>query len=222
MGRPGCLALAAAPLTAWRRRKERARDASDLVVARRRTACGTVTALRFEIQTPVHRAAELAEALGAATAEAAAAIGLVVGWVGIVAGEEPVLVALAPRRDLVAPRFRDALASGAAHRRPNLWLTLTPGTYLASVVDPFRPFAGSHDEILSLVSGGRCRHALSTRLSAGPAGVRITLDLYASRPELTRLLSLARSVLGELPGWRAASAAAPAKPSTTLNARLQR
>lgn len=207
-------------LAAWRRLWPR--RTSGLSVSWRRTASGTVGGVRFEIDAPVARAAELADALATVVAESAASIGLTVGWVGIVPGEEPVLVALAPQRDLVAPRFRDALASGAAHRRPHLWLSLAPGTYLASVVDPYRPFAGSDAEILPLVRGGRCRHALSSRLEPGPAGVRITLELYASRPELTRLLTLARSVLGEVPGWRAASPTVPARPSARVNTRLQR
>ena len=185
---------------ALRRLGDRRRGSSGLAVSWQRTAVGAVSGVRFEIAAPLARAGELAQALAGLVAEGAALIGLTVGWVGVVAGEEPVLVALAPQRDLVAPRFRDSLTSGAAHRRPNLWLTLAPGTYLASVVDPLRPFSGSHAEILSLVCGGRAGHALASELTAGPAGVRITLALYAPRPELIRLLSLARKGLRELPG----------------------
>jgi len=207
---------------ALRRLGDRKRRSSGLSVSWQRTALGAVSGVRFEIAAPLDRAGELAQVLAALVAEGAASIGLTLGWVGVVAGEEPVLVALAPRRDLVAPRFRDALTSGAAHRRPNLWLTLAPGTYLASVVDPLRPFSGGHAEILSLVRAGGARHALASGLTAGPAGVRITLALYAPRPELTRLLSLARKGLRELPGWTAASHAPPASPSTRLNPRFQR
>ncbi|HQU32809.1 MAG TPA: hypothetical protein PLB88_00705 [Thermoanaerobaculaceae bacterium] len=185
---------------ALRRLGDRRRGSSGPAVSWQRTAVGAVSGVRFEIAAPLARAGELAQALAGLVAEGAASIGLTVGWVGVVAGEEPVLVALAPQRDLVAPRFRDSLTSGAAHRRPNLWLTLAPGTYLASVVDPLRPFSGSQTEILSLVRGGRAGHALASELTAGPAGVRITLALYAPRPELIRLLSLARNGLRELPG----------------------
>lgn len=201
---------------------ERRRRSSGLFVSWQRTAFGAVSAVRFEIGAPLARTGELAQALAAPVAEGAASIGLTVGWVGIVPDEEPVLVALAPQRDLVAPRFRDALTSGATHRRPNLWLTLAPGTYLASAVDPFRPFSGDHVEILSLVRSGRARHALASRLTTGPAGVRITLGLYAERLELIRLLSLARNSLRELPGWLATSHTAPATPSTRAKARSHR
>lgn len=207
---------------ALRRLGDRRRRSSGLSVSWRRTAAGAVSCVRFEIEVSVSRAGEVAEALAALVAEGAASTGLTVGWAGVVAGEEPVLVALAPRRDLVAPRFRDALTGGAAHRRPNLWLTLAPGTYLASVVDPLRPFSGGHAEVLALVRGGRARHALASELTAGPEGVRITLAIYAPRPELIRLLSLARNGLRELPGWTAASQAPPASPSTRLNPRFQR
>ncbi len=205
-----------------RRTGGRRRRDSDLSVSWRRTALGAVSGVRFEIEAPLARAGELAETLAAIVAEGSASIGFTVGWVGVVAGEAPVLVALAPRRDLVAPRFRDALLSGAAHRRPNLWLTLAPGTYLASVVDPMRPFSGGHGEVLALVRGGLSRHALASGLTTGPAGVRITLALYAPREELIRLLSLARKGLRELPGWTAASHTPPARPSTRLNPRFQR
>ncbi len=207
---------------AFRRLGERRRGSSGLSVSWQRIAVGAVTGVRFEIDAPRGRAGGLAQALAALVAEGAASIGLTVGWVGVVAGEEPVLVALAPQRDLVAPRFRDALTSGAAHRRPNVWLTLAPGTYLASVVDPLRPFSGSHAEVLALVRGGGARHALASGLTAGPEGVRITLALYAPRPELIRLLSLARKGLRELPDWTAASHTPPASPSTRLNPRFQR
>ena len=175
-----------------------------------------------EIDSSADRAGELIEALAAVVAEGVASIALTVGWVGVVAGEEPVLVALAPARDLVAPRFRDALAAGQAHRRPSVWLTLPPGRYLAAVVDPYRPFGGGREEVAAIVRGGGAVHALTSRLGAGPAGVRISLVLYAARPEARRLLRMARNGLRELSGWRAASRAAPARPSTPLNPRLQR
>ena len=207
-------------VAAWRRR--RGGPDVGLTVSSRRERRDGVNVLVTEIDSPLSRAGELVEALAAVAADGAASIGLTVGWVGVVAGEEPVLVALAPARDLVAPRFRDALAAGQAHRRPTVWLTLRPGRYLASVVDPYRPFGGGREEVAAIVRGAGAVHALTSRLGPGPAGVRISLALYAARPELRRLLRMARNGLRELPGWRAASHAAPVRPSTLLNPRLQR
>ena len=205
---------------AWHRR--RGGPDVGLTVSSRRERRDGVNVLVTEIDSPADRAAELIEALADVVAEGVASIALTVGWVGVVAGEEPVLVALAPARDLVAPRFRDALAAGQAHRRPNVWLTLPPGRYLASVVDPYRPFGGGNEEVAAIVRSAGAVHALTSRLGPGPAGVRISLVLYAARPELRRLLRMARNGLGELPGWRAASQTAPARPSTLLNPRFQR
>jgi hypothetical protein len=53
--------------------------------------------------------------------------------VGVVAGEEPRLVAFAPRRDPVAGTFRDTLLAGESHRLPHLWLALEPGRFLLVV-----------------------------------------------------------------------------------------
>jgi hypothetical protein len=80
------------------------------------------------------------EALAGAAGEAAETIGLDVGVVGIVDGEEPLLMALRPRQGDVADRFARILLTGESHRHASLWLLLTPGAYLAEAVDPFQPF----------------------------------------------------------------------------------
>ena len=182
---------------------------------------GPVASVRCEILAPTGRTAGLLEAAGAAVAEGAAWLGLTVGVVGIVPGDEPLLLALAPKRDVVASRFREALASGT-HRLPMLWLALTRGTYLASVVDPYEAFAGSEADALAIVGAGQARHALRCSLTVDADGARLALELYGSRADLRSLLSLGRRLLAALPGWVRTSQAAPAAPSTTLKPRLSR
>ena len=69
------------------------------------------------IEAPRARAGEALDVITAQLAGIIASIGLTVGVVGVVAGEEPVLTAFAPMRDLIAPRIRDALGGGTAHSR---------------------------------------------------------------------------------------------------------
>jgi hypothetical protein len=135
--------------------------------------------------------------------EGASLVGRTVGCVGIVPSEEPVLVALAPRRDVIAARVRAALESGEVHRHPELWLTLPPGAYLGKVVDPYAPFDGGEGAILELLRERGVGHALLAELFTGPASAKVVLTLYASRPDLRKLLTLARSALADLPGWAA-------------------
>jgi hypothetical protein len=124
-----------------------------------------------------------------------------VGCVGIVRGEEPVLVALAPRRDVVAARVLATLRSDEAHRRPELWLTLPPGAYLGKVVDPFAPFVPDDGRILDLIRDHGVGHALLAEVRRGAVSTGILLTLYASRPDLQALFRLARNTLADLPGW---------------------
>jgi len=151
-----------------------------------------VIRLRCTVAAPRARAPEVLDAVTSRLTEVLASIGLTIGAVGVVPGEEPVLGALAPKRDLVAPRIRDALGAGEQRRRPHVWLTLSAGTYLATVVDPYRPFNGDAEEVAKVLGSGRVLHALSCGLTAGAAGVRIVIDAYARRSDLRKLLSLAR------------------------------
>ena len=160
-----------------------------------RCELGGVTHLKCEVEPTPDRAAEARLAVASAVAEVAAGIGLTVGSVGVVPGEEPRLVALAPRRDVVAPRVLDALAGHATSPQRHLWLVLAPGTYLASVVDPYRVFEGGEGEVAATVRAGLAACALTTELASGADGVRLVLGIYCSRPELRRVLSLARNGL---------------------------
>jgi hypothetical protein len=156
--------------------------------------------LECALDIPAHRLGEVAAALGGAVAEAAHWVGSTVGCIGVVPGEEPVLVALAPARDVVAARVREMLARGESHRHPELWVTLPAGRYLAQAVDPLAPFAGSEGDIVELLRLGKVGHALYAEVGGGGASVVFALALYAPRPELRKLFTLARRVLADLPG----------------------
>lgn len=164
------------------------------VVWTRRELSG-VALLRCEVDPAPGKAAEARLAVASAVAEVAAGIGLTVGSVGVVPGEEPRLMALAPRRDVVAVRVLDALAGHATSPARHLWLALAPGTYLASVVNPYRVFEGSEDEVVATVRAGLAACALTTDLASGAREVRLVLGIYCSRPELRNVLSLARNGL---------------------------
>ena len=206
--RRGCLAVASlpilaltAPVLAMRHYRAVRRRGDGVFLAVERTRFGGLGRLRFVIDVPSRRVPEITEALSGLVAEAAATLGLTIGCVGVVTDEEPVLVALAPQRDLVAGRVRWALGAGEAHRHPQLWLALAQGTYLAQVVDPDVPFKGDASSLLGLLRGGRVARVLLTTVNPGPVSTQIALDLYAPRPVLRTLLTIARNVPGDLSGW---------------------
>ena len=151
--------------------------------------------LACELEAPPHRAPEAAAAVAAAVAEVAAALGVTVGSVGIVPGEEPRLVALAPRRDLIAPALLESLAPHPGHPPTHLWLALAPGTYLASVVDPFRPFAPGDGPVAGLVLSGAARCALLAERSLSVAGLGLRLVVYCPAGGVGPLLGSVRAGL---------------------------
>jgi hypothetical protein len=206
--RRGCVAVAAlpvlalaAPVVAWRRRGAVRRRGERLALSVSRGVVGGFARLRVKLDVPTHRLGEVAAALGGAVGEGACWAGRTVGCVGIVAGDDPVLVAVAPARDVVAARVRETLGRGRAHRRPELWLTLPDGRYLAEVVDPYSPFADEEPEIVALLRTGEAGHALRAEVSTAEASVVLALTLYAPRADLRKLFTLSRSVLAVLPGW---------------------
>jgi len=136
-------------------------------------------------------------------AETAAVVDRTVGCIGIVPGEEPVLVALAPRRDPVAERARGVLSSVPPHRYPQLWVTLPPGTYLAQVVEPAVPFEFDESRLLDLLRAGAIAHAVRFEIATGVVSERLRLVVYAPRRELRPLVAIARGVLSSLADWRA-------------------
>jgi hypothetical protein len=195
------LLAVAAPAVALMRRVALRRRGDTLHASIRRTTLGALAFLRCELDVPLRRLAEVSDAISGLVAEGASLLGRTVGCIGIVPGEEPVLVALAPRRDTIAARVRTLLASGEAHRRPELWVALPPGVYLAEVVDPNAPFTGDAGAIMRLLRDRGVGHALLTEVVAGAASARIVLTLYAARPELRKFLTLAKRSLADLPGW---------------------
>ncbi len=172
-----------------------------MIVNVKRRAAGGFAVLHCELDVPASRMGEVVSFVGGAVGEAASWLGRTVGCVGVVGGEEPVLVALSPARDVVAERVRETLERGEAHRWPQLYLTLEAGRYLAQVVDPYVPFRGTEAEILGILRSGRTAHALRTEVRPRLAGLTIVLTVYTRRPELRRLFTLARRVLADLPGW---------------------
>ena len=160
-----------------------------------RREAGGVVRLACEIEVPPRQAVEVRDAVAAAVAEAVAGLGLVIGSVGIVPDEEPLLVALAPRRDIVAPRFRDELAIRSGRPEAHLWLALAPGTYLASVVSPYRAFSDREGDVAAFVRNGKAACALRSECTRTSRGVRLALEVYSPRSELRKLLSLARKGL---------------------------
>jgi len=187
------LVLAARPVVAWRQRRAKRLGAGRILVSWSRSNLDKIIRLCCTIEAPRARAGEALDVITAQLAGIIASIGMTVGVVGVVAGEEPVLTAFAPMRDLIAPRIRDALGGGTAHLRRHLWLTLPGGTYLASVVNPYLPFEGSAEEVAGLLRAGLVAQAFSGRMKVGPAGARFELDAYARRPDLRKLLSLVRN-----------------------------
>jgi hypothetical protein len=190
-------------VVAWRRRAAARRRGNALTVRVTRGHAAGVSHVRCEIGAPTHRLGEVATAIGGAVGECAHAVGRTVGCVGIVSGEEPVLVALAPTRDVVAERVRETLERGQAHRSPELWLTLPAGRYLAQVIDPYSPFSGDQATVSALVGSEKAEQALRADIVGNGIALTITLTLYARRAALTKLFTLARSVLADLPGWTA-------------------
>lgn len=180
------------------------RRGSALVAAVRRRRQRGIDRITLELDVPHARWGEVVVAVSGVLAEAAAEVGETVGCVGIVAGEEPILVALAPRRNPVAERARSVLASLVPHRYPQLWVTLPPGTYVAQVVDPRGAFEFDEERLLDQLCKGAIGHGVRFEVASDAVSTRLDLVAYGSRRELRKLLVLARNVLSRLPDWRAA------------------
>ncbi len=170
---------------------------------------------------PTRRWAEVANALAAAAAEIAAGHASL-ARIGIVADEPPVLAVFRPRRDVVAAQVRDTLTAGASHRRPQVWLTLQAGVYLANVIDPDAPFAATPASLAGIVATGKVRHAVAIAAAAAISGVALRVTVYSTPGGVRSSLVVARRALATLPGWVVARTKALAAPSTALNSKLHR
>ncbi len=203
----GCLAVVSLPAVlvggtvAMVRRSVRVRRRGSTLRARVSRRAGNPARVLCTLGVPSGRVAEVAVALATGVAEAAAAAGLHLGMVTAVPDEDPVLVTVAPRRDLVADRVERSILVGASRLHPHAWLTLSPGTYLAQAVPPFEPFPATPDRLAALVSRGRCRHALLVEIRPGDVEWRVSLTLLAAPAEARSAVNLARRALARLPGW---------------------
>jgi hypothetical protein len=224
----GCVALAAAPLlvvgapfAALLRRAAVRRRGSAIRIRLSRTRSGGIPGLALLVDAPWARLDELATAMARTAAEVAAGIGLHVGFAIGHDGEEPALFTLAPRRDLVADRFRRVMLAGPAHAAPSLWLALSPGTYLATVIDPYAPAELGGERAAAAVAGGRCTLAVAVRRSDGTDSVVAGIEVYGSRDGLREFVRQSRAALSGLPDRERARNAPPPTPKTTLKRRLQ-
>ncbi|MFI5143213.1 MAG: hypothetical protein ACHQQS_03060 [Thermoanaerobaculales bacterium] len=198
------LLAVAAPLTAWRRSAALRRRGNALLARVKRRRERGIDRITLELSVPSARWGEVVAAVSSVLAEAAASLGYTVGCIGIVAGEEPILVAIAPRRDPIAARARSVLASLVPHRYPQLWLTLPPGTYLAQVVEPSGVFEFDEERLLDQLRHGIVGPCVRFEVTSDSVSTRLDLVTYGSRRELRKLVTLARNVLSRLPDWRAA------------------
>jgi hypothetical protein len=165
-------------------------------LVRRRVA--GLCACTCRITVPDRRWGESVRALATAIADALAEIGATVGCVGLVPDEAPVLLALAPRRDLLAARLEAALVGTGAHAYPHLWLTLARDAYLASVIHPALPDHGREPEIVALLAASRIGHAL--RIEVVPTGRRVRsveFTLWAPARALRAFIASAHRALRE-------------------------
>jgi len=222
----GCASLAAALLAApllklRRRRASRLRGRGlRVTVTRRRRGGAAWLAVSFDV--PAERSAELARSLAAAVAAALAASGATVGIVGVVAGEAPLLGALAPRREVLAESFFRTLVAGGRQLRPSVWLALAPGLHLAQAVRPDAGFSGSDKEIEALVAAGHASAGLRVDVAPGFPARRTVLSAYGPVGVLRSALRQARQILRRLPGWDAARNPTATAPKAMVKTTLQR
>jgi hypothetical protein len=191
-------------------------------VATARGRHGDVVAFHASLDVPRESDAAAVRALALTVAERAVAIGSTVGCVSLVPGEEPGLVARAPRLDLVASAYANALLSGESHLAPQLWVTLAAGRYLAEAVDPFTPFIFDEDAVIGLVDAGLVRDALWSVVRRSRRGARIELALYSSLRGVREALRTARRHLAGAAHWESASTVTAKAALPAENARLHR
>lgn len=164
--------------------------------------------LSLDLDVPFPLLGAVVEALGGAAGEVAERFGLDLGVIGVVADEEPVLTTLRPRPADVAERFVRNLLAGESHRHPHLWLLLTPGSYLAEAVDPYRPMRLVSGELPSpLRQPARARAGLLVARRDEAVSCRLALCVYAPVADLRRALAMSRCWLDGFAGGGAVSSA---------------
>lgn len=189
-------------------------------VVRRGRVLG-VPFLEVTLAVPASPFGQAARALAGGLAEVCASHRGMLGSVTVVAGEEPALVSLAPRLDVVAERLYGILLAGESHRFPHLLLLLAPEVYLGQVVDPYSPLEASPETVARLLAPNRV--PLAARLTVQPRRFHVEVEVFAlalDGQSLRRALRVARvAAEGACGGRRVRGTAAAAR--AALNSRLQ-
>ena len=223
--RGGCLALAITPfavLARVLRGRLGVGESDGLGVTVEREWRRGLVVMRAALVLPRDREVEVVRALALAVGTRAVEIGRTIGCVAVPDGEEPVLVARAPRLDRIADAYARAMLSGGSHRVPQLWLALSPGRYLAEAVDPYAPLQFSDDVAIGLLRSGLASDALwsVTRRDARATGIE--LASYSSLRSARDSLAISRRHLAGIEGWKTNRSASATAPRTAEKARLQR
>jgi hypothetical protein len=158
---------------------------------------GRVGLLELDLEVASAGYRRLAGAVAWAVGVVCHEVGSTVGCVSIVGGEEPVFVSLAARRDVIAPRVAAILGAGESHRRPELFLVLERGVFLAQVIDPCRQVDATDEALARLVAGGLVRAALLLQVIPGARVAGVQLRVLAPFHELRASLRLARHETAE-------------------------
>ena len=225
--RPGCgpalVAMLAAPAIAARRRRARRRRGTSLRVAVVGTGwAGPARWLRARFDVPEERVAEFARCLAGAVADVLAHAEATVGLVRLPAGEEPVLAALAARRDVIAERFFRESVAAQRHLTAAIWLPLGRGLALAELIGPEGQFGDGAQALAELVAGGRARGALRVDIVADAHTRRFELLALAPPALLRDALSVLRHELRRLAAWEAMSVSSATEPKKMVKTTLHR
>lgn len=115
-----------------------------------------------------------------------------VGWVGLPPRETPLLLAMAPRRDLVAARVAAAMAGGRLAAMRHLWLALAPGVFLGQIVDPDRCLEADLSEVLLGLASGAVHFAVLVTTALEHSAVGYSFRVLGRPGTLCRVVHLAR------------------------------
>lgn len=122
-----------------------------------------------------------------------------IGWVGLQPGEPPVLLAMAPRRDLVAARVAAAMTGGRLAAMSHLWLGLAPGVFLGHVVNPDRCLAVDLSEVRAGLVSGAVAFAMLVAAQRGRRMVSYSVHVAGRAGTLRWIVHRARGVFSARP-----------------------
>lgn len=115
-----------------------------------------------------------------------------VGWVGLPPGEPPLLLAMAPRRDLIAARVAAVMAGGRLAAMSHLWLALAPGVFLGQIVDPDRYLEADLSEVRVGLASGAVHFAVLVTTVREHSAVGYSFRVLGRPGTLCRVIHLAR------------------------------